>query len=43
MVAPSDVDSPFTIKDAFAKKHKMAKQKFRPPRPGVFSGAKATI
>jgi hypothetical protein len=26
--------------DAFAKNHKMAKQKFRPTRPGGFSGAK---
>jgi hypothetical protein len=29
--------------DAFAKTHKMAKQKFRPTRLGVFSGAKAYI
>jgi hypothetical protein len=27
--------------NAFAKNHKMAKQKFRPTRPGGFSGAKA--
>jgi hypothetical protein len=29
--------------DAFAKIHKMAKQKFRPTRLGGFSGAKAYI
>jgi hypothetical protein len=29
--------------DAFAKTHKMAKQKFRPTRLGVFSGAKAYV
>ena len=29
--------------DALAKTHRMAKQKFRPTRPGVFSGAKAYI
>ena len=29
--------------DAFAKNNKMAKQKFRPTRPGGFSGAKAYI
>jgi hypothetical protein len=29
--------------DAFAKTHKMAKQKFRPTRLGGFSGAKAYI
>jgi hypothetical protein len=29
--------------EAFAKNQKMAKQKFRPTRPGVFSGAKAYI
>jgi hypothetical protein len=29
--------------DAFAKTHKMAKQKFRSTRLGVFSGAKAYI
>jgi hypothetical protein len=29
--------------DAFAKTHKVAKQKFRPTRLGVFSGAKAYI
>jgi hypothetical protein len=29
--------------DAFAKTHKMAKQKFRPTRLGSFSGAKAYI
>jgi drug/metabolite transporter (DMT)-like permease len=32
-----------TTIDAFAKIHKMAKQKFRPTRLGVFSGAKAYI
>jgi hypothetical protein len=31
------------ILDAFPKTHKMAKQKFRPTRLGVFSGAKAYI
>jgi hypothetical protein len=29
--------------DAFAKIQRMAKQKFRPTRPGGFSGAKAYI
>ncbi|MGM0416490.1 MAG: hypothetical protein ACQEQK_06000, partial [Thermodesulfobacteriota bacterium] len=29
--------------DAFAKNHKKAKQKFRPTRPGGFSGTKAYI
>jgi hypothetical protein len=29
--------------DGFAKNRKMAMQKFRPARPGVFSGAKAYI
>jgi hypothetical protein len=31
------------IFDALAKAYRMAKQKFRPTRPGVFSGAKAYI
>jgi hypothetical protein len=34
---------PFLKLDAFAKTHKMAKQKFRPTRLGGFSGAKAYI
>jgi hypothetical protein len=29
--------------DSFAKTYRMAKQKFRPTRPGGFSGAKAYI
>jgi putative protease len=29
--------------DALVKTQRMAKQKFRPTRPGVFSGAKAYI
>jgi hypothetical protein len=29
--------------DAFAKNHRMAKQKFSPTRLGVFSGVKAYI
>jgi hypothetical protein len=32
-----------SIHEAFAKTHGMAKQKFRPTRLGVFSGAKAYI
>jgi hypothetical protein len=36
--------TPFeTIVDASAKTQRMAKQKFRPARPGGFSGAKAYI
>jgi hypothetical protein len=39
-----DALSPPNVKlDALAKNHKMAKQKFRPTRLGVFSGVKAYI
>jgi hypothetical protein len=36
-------NAPIANIDAFAKTHKMAKQKFRPTRLGGFSGAKAYI
>jgi hypothetical protein len=45
---PKSLSLPFSYRyanlfDALAKTQRMAKQKFRPTRPGGFSGAKAYI